>query len=673
MLKQIDKKTKVIEILRNYTGKNTYILKLQRDVIQWQNVKQLTDFNVEYVLKNHDVEPKVINRSVSLTEWYSEKMKEKWQCEFFPEKVLIKEYLGETDTYFHCVIKFRKNMEPMQAFLSKKGVVGNFLLEDFNDLEVDFDRYDNLSNVRRPDKPRKIMEHQKEAIKFLLSRKKCILALDMGLGKSLALSVAAFEGNFDSIIVVCPSSLKSNWFDELSYYFDERDISIIGGVNDMKKSELEQYLGYGVGKSGKTVAELQAEAKERGKWTNNRVVIINFDILNDVYQVPSKKADVEKAFENSPMLQYIYGKKSLIIIDEAHRLSQNTSKQYKVVSDLIKRGNPDSVFLATGTPITNNPMNYYHLLKLIGDPITEDYNFYVDRYCKAFKMPINAYEKQKKVKISGEFVKKKGKKSWYDLTDEEKKELNELIDKKVRQRKIPNGSDHLEELRDKTAHIYLRRTKDDLGGLPTKSYHERIFELDAVQLMEYERLWEEYEALKKEENPNQELSKELLEGGLYRKYLSNQMVPNTIELVDRCIAKDEKVIIACCYDEELYTLRDYYGDKCVIYNGKMSTKEKDAAKDKFMTDPSVMVFIGNIDSAGVGLTLTASRVLVFNNISYVPGVNKQMEDRIYRIGQKRDVHIYYQFFKDTQYEKMWNTVLRKSLVINQIIKKEDEK
>ena len=65
--------------------------------------------------------------------------------------------------------------------------------------------------------------------------------------------------------------------------------------------------------------------------------------------------------------------------------------------------------------------------------------------------------------------------------------------------------------------------------------------------------------------------------------------------------------------------------------------------------------------------------IIFNNISFVPGDNLQMSDRIYRIGQTRDVDIYYQIFRDTQYEKMWNIVLRKSLVINQIVKKEDEK
>ena len=86
-----------------------------------------------------------------------------------------------------------------------------------------------------------------------------------------------------------------------------------------------------------------------------------------------------------------------------------------------------------------------------------------------------------------------------------------------------------------------------------------------------------------------------------------------------------------------------------------------------------MVLVGNITAAGVGINLLASHIVIFNNVSFVPGDNLQFEDRVYRIGQKKDVDIYYQIFKDTQYEKMWNIVLRKSLVINQIVKKEDEK
>ena len=675
MHQEIEKKNTAIDLLKNYDGINTYLLALKRDIITYKKVDKLTDFNVDYILKNINYQIKDINKIVRVIDWYGDELKDKWETDFRIEKVLIKKLLGETDKFYHCFIQYRKNVEPSYAFLKKNGIIGNFLLEDYHNISIDFDRYDKLSMSRTPDKPRKIKNHQKEAVQFLISRKKCILADDMGMGKSTSLTVASIEGNFDAILIICPASLKSNWFNELTNYVSEKDISIIGGVNEMKKNEIEKYLGYGEGKSGKNLNELKEEAKERGKWTDNRYVIINFDILDDVYKVSRAKTKegIEKAMENSPMLKFLLNKKSLIIIDEAHKLSNNTSDRYKIIKDLINKSNPHSIYLSTGTPITNDPANYFNLLSLLNDPLTIDREFYYMRYCDAFKMPINEQQKQKKQQLTQEFLNSHNKNTWYDLTVEEKKSLNDIINKRVIQKIIPKGGKNLEELKMQTAHIYLRRTKDDIGDLPPKYIHERVFELNKKQMAEYKKLWDEYEAAKLEEDSSKELNKELIEGGLYRKYLSNQMVPNTIKLAEKCLARGEKIVIACCYDDELYTLRDYFKDKCVIYNGKMSLKEKDEAIKKFNSDPNVMIFIGNIIAAGVGITLTSSRVVIFNNFSYVPGDNSQFQDRVHRIGQTRDVHIFYQFFKDTQYEKMWNTVLSKSLIINQVIKKEDEK
>ena len=105
----------------------------------------------------------------------------------------------------------------------------------------------------------------------------------------------------------------------------------------------------------------------------------------------------------------------------------------------------------------------------------------------------------------------------------------------------------------------------------------------------------------------------------------------------------------------------------------MTPKQKDAAQKAFMEDPSKMVFIGQIIAAGVGLTLTVSHVMIFNNISYVFADNMQMCDRIHRIGQAKDVDIYVQIFRGTQYERIWNTSLRKEFITNSVIKKENEK
>ena len=675
MHQEIEKKNTAIDLLKNYDGINTYLLALKRDIITYKKVDKLTDFNVDYILKNINYQIKDINKIVRVIDWYGDELKDKWETDFRIEKVLIKKLLGETDKFYHCFIQYRKNVEPSYAFLKKNGIIGNFLLEDYHNISIDFDRYDRLSMSRTPDKPRKIKNHQKEAVQFLISRKKCILADDMGMGKSTSLTVASIEGNFDAILIICPASLKSNWFNELTNYVSEKDISIIGGVNEMKKNEIEKYLGYGEGKSGKNLNELKEEAKERGKWTDNRYVIINFDILDDVYKVSRAKTKegIEKAMENSPMLKFLLNKKSLIIIDEAHKLSNNTSDRYKIIKDLINKSNPHSIYLSTGTPITNDPANYFNLLSLLNDPLTIDREFYYMRYCDAFKMPINEQQKQKKQQLTQEFLNSHNKNTWYDLTVEEKKSLNDIINKRVIQKIIPKGGKNLEELKMQTAHVYLRRTKDDIGDLPPKYIHERVFELNEEQMAEYKKLWDEYEAAKLEEDSSKELNKELIEGGIYRKYLSNQMVPNTIKLAEKCLARGEKIVIACCYDDELYTLRDYFKDKCVIYNGKMSLKEKDEAIKKFNSDPNVMIFIGNIIAAGVGITLTSSRVVIFNNFSYVPGDNSQFQDRVHRIGQTRDVHIFYQFFKDTQYEKMWNTVISKSVIINQVIKKEEEK
>lgn len=680
MFNTIKAKNEAIDILSNYNGSNPYMLRMKRDIIMCRKTALLTEYVVEYVIKNKDFLPIQVNKTVPVADWYGEKLKNENELEFVPQKVRIYTYFGETSVAYHCTIKYRQNMETMEVFIPKKAVLCNFLIGDYHEVKVDFDRYDNLSTAKDPE--RKLKPHQKEAVQFLLHRKKCILADDMGLGKTTELAVAAIEGNFDSVLIICPASLKTNWRDELLWYANERDISIIDGINDKTKPELEKMLGYKVGKSGIKREQLLEEAKEMGKWKDNRFVIVNFDILDEFYKIPKTRSveNIKIAYENSPMLQYAMNRKTLLIIDEAHRLSNSDSDRYKIINDFIKRANPHSIYLATGTPITNNPSNFYCLLKLLGEDITLDWNYYMERYCGSIKIPAKG-EKEKWSKFFFEKKKREygnvGKVAptcWGELTSKEKDELKEYINANARKITILKDPTNLEELKLKVSHIYLRRTKEDIAeGLPNKTVHELFYDFDMKQEFEYARLWEEYEAAQLELDPTKEINKDLLEGAVYRKYCSNQMIPNTIKLADEFVKNGEKVIIATCYDEELYTLRDYYGDKCVIFNGKLNPKQKDAAKEAFLTNPDKMVFIGQLFAAGVGLNLVVSSKLIFNDLDYVPGNNRQMEDRIYRIGQKRDVDIYYQIFRGTQYEKMWNTVLKKELSINQVIKKEDEK
>lgn len=663
------KKNEALDLLRGYSGTNPYILMVKRDVVVKGDIQSFSDFNADYILKNYDRQPRFINKSVKVASWWGEKKKEDWNLSFTPEILVVKTLIGETDTTYNCYVKYMRDMEPVMCFIPKSAVLTNFLVEDYRQLPVDFDKYDSITTKKDPD--RKLREHQKTAIKFLLSRKKCILADDQGLGKTMSLTVAALEGQFEHVLIICPASIKTTWKKELSWYVDPKQITIIEGVNGKNKVELEQFLGYPVGKSGKKVDELKKEAKEVGKWQDNRFVIVNYDILDEFYEIPETRsaANIQKAYENSPMLQYIANSRSLVIIDEVHRLSNNTSIRYKVVKDLIKRGNPDAIYEATGTPITNRPMNFYNVLLFIGDNITSNWEDYVKRYCNGFQIPAKG-EKEKWTNI---FCKKYGIANKWSMTSKQEADCKQFIRDNAKMLWITDGSSNLDELKDKVSHIYLRRVKEDIPGIVNKTYHEMYYDLTPAQRAEYNRLWDEYEKEQQELKPDSEINKDLIEGGVYRRYLSNQMVPHTIKLTEDLLDDGRKVVIGCCYDEELYSLQEHFDDKCVVYNGKMNAKQKDAAKDKFMEDDKVNVMVCNIMAAGVGLSLTASNALIFNSMDYVPASNMQFEDRVHRLSSKEDVDIFYQIFSNTEYERMWNIVLRKSMIIDQVIKKEDEK
>lgn len=669
-MSKLDDFSKAYDILVSYNGSNPYLLTVKRDVVCHNH--KLNDFEIQYILANYNVEPRIINKITKIPSWFGDKKQKEWGLDFSPKVLKIITYLGETSTAYCCFAQYRKSVEPQMMFIPKNAVINNFLVDDYMNIDVDFDKYDKLSTKKDPN--RKLMLHQKEAVQFLLGRKQCILADSMGLGKTTSLAVASLEGGFESILIICPASLKTNWRNELLWYADESEITIIDSVTDKTKSELEKMLGYNEGKSGKKREELLEEANSLGKWRDNKFVIINYDILDQFYKIThARRADaIQEAFMQSPMLQYIYNKKSCIIIDEAHRLSNSTSIRYKVIKDLIKKGKPDSLYLSTGTPITNNPKNLFCLLQLLNDPIKDDWNYYMNRYCGARKF-VHPKDKEKRNFISTRYIMDRNKKNWYELTPDEKIELQNIINRSCRMMTVADGATNLDELKERISHIYLRRIKEDLGKMPQKYIYEMFYDLSMDEEVEYDRLWKEYETQKLSENPDKELNKELLEGGIYRRYLSKQMVPHTEQLCDNILSKGEKVIIFCCYDDELYTLADYYKDSCVVYNGKMSIKQKDAAVEKFMNDKSTNVFIGNIIAAGVGINLTNACYVVFNNISFVPSDNEQGCDRVFRIGQKKDCHIYYQMFRNTQYERMWDTVLRKSCIINAVIKKEDEK
>lgn len=652
MALSLEKIERAYKLLKEYNGDNSYIIDLKNDVYAYKTIS-LNDFQAEFILNNYDKEPIYVNKIVKIADWYGEKLKEKWGIEFVPKVLLVTWFMGETSGHFMFYTRYRQSqVKAILLTAPKAGILTNFLLEDYNKLDINFDKYEEKNG-------RKIFEHQKEAVKFLLSRKKAILAHDMGYGKTYSAILAALEGNFTHILVISPSSVKKTWEKELKLLVDDDDITIVQG----------------------------------SKWKDAKFTIINYDILDNFYKIPTqtiKKRELNVDEEGNVVTEYkekeivsrskkiisdamaesqlFQAKYDLIIIDEAHRLSNSTSGRFKIISDLVKRSNPIGIFELTGTMITNSTKNLYNLLKIIDVPVTKDWQNYMERYCGAKFY----FKKNEKKAYTSMYLKEKKKDSWFNLTNDEKKELDEILEKKCKKICVPGEDTNMEELQEIIKPYYLRRLKEEFSTIVDKTIKYLHYEMTPEEKISYENLWDEYLELK-EDKEKAEKNKKLEETSLLRQWLADKMISRTIDLARKCIELNHKIIIFCAYDNEINKFVEEFGDICVYHNGKLTEKKKNINVDKFQNDDSIKVFIGNIFSAGVGLTLTAADVVIFNNFSFVPADNLQAEDRIHRINQNKPCTIYYQSFNDTYFDKMLEIVHKKEEIIDKIIITENKK
>ena len=580
-----------LSLLENYEGINPYILKLKHEYKKNKKIL-LTDNQSKYIVQNHDREPQMINRVINITEYLGLELQKQDALSFVPQRILIEFILAETEKTFHVYGKLNRNQPSSKMYwLPKTQVTDDPYFEPIN-VDVDFTRYNDILSKQG----KKLYQHQEEGVKFLLSRNGCILGDGMGMGKTTQSIVAALESGAERILIVAPSSTKINWEREINVFCD--DTAIIDGK----------------------------------KFNSAKFTIINFDILKNFHTLTDGKKKKEGEPEKVLIRDLANQKFDLAIIDEAHYLKNHESIRGKIMVDLSVNYNINRVWLLTGTPVANRPMDFFNLLKIIKSPIAENWKHFAVRYCDG-----------------RQFIRtlKNGQRKQIWLTD---------------------GASNLEELAAKTKNIILRRLKTDTLDMPDKVVTPMYHKLDLNGWKMYDLLWDEYMAKRKAEGKKSiESQKDLVELILLRKFIAMQAIPSTIEMVENAIEMGRKVIVFTSFTEELEVLADHFGKVAVKHNGPMTTKAKQKSVDDFQNNPKVKVFVGNIKSAGVGITLTEATVVIFNSFDWVTGNNEQAEDRSYRIGQKNDVNVYYQLFMDTISVRMWETLKNKKDIIDTIM------
>ena len=295
-------------------------------------------------------------------------------------------------------------------------------------------------------------------------------------------------------------------------------------------------------------------------------------------------------------------------VDEAHYLKEAKSKRSMACEALARK--TERVILMTGTPVKNRPKDLYNLLAILDDTLFPDYRAYALRYCGSFLQEIRVYDPATRKKVT--------RKVWNDSGSSNEDELNDIL----------------------RSQLMLRRSKESaLPQLPRK--RRQIIEVGggkASLLRDEHRAWHDVceqigyaEALERLES-GAAIGFEALAKA--RKEVALSKVPFVVEHVSNLVESGEKVIVFAHHRDVVSALNEGLSEyNPVIYVGGMSEKQKDAARAKFMEDDSCRVFIGNIQAAGTGLTLTVSSTVVFAEMSYCPSEMEQCEDRACRIGQ----------------------------------------
>ncbi|NLD18841.1 MAG: DEAD/DEAH box helicase family protein [Clostridiales bacterium] len=120
------------------------------------------------------------------------------------------------------------------------------------------------------------------------------------------------------------------------------------------------------------------------------------------------------------------------------------------------------------------------------------------------------------------------------------------------------------------------------------------------------------------------------------------------DIIETVLNEGKKVVVIARFVAEIKAIEKMLVKKQVGYSLIMGgVKDRDLQVLQFQNDPNVQVFIGQIATAGLGITLTSASTMVFYSLDYSMSNFEQTKARIHRVGQKENCTYIYLIAKDT--------------------------
>ena len=407
-------------------------------------------------------------------------------------------------------------------------------------------------------------DHQKTTASFLSIRRRAFCFNEQGTGKTASVIWAADYlmklGEVKRVLVLCPLSImKSAWQQDLFKFAMHRSCSVAHGA---------------------------AKQREKIIAAGAEFVIINFDGLAIVKD------------------QIINGGFDLIVVDEANAYKNAQTNRWKIIKQIVNALNP-RIWMLTGTPAAQSPLDAYGLAKLADGP-----------NCPKF---YGQYREQVMMKVT-QF-------KWVPK---------------------PQSQDIVHSILQPA----IRFEKKDCLDLPEVTHIEREAPLTPQQQKYYTKLksqmlfeadGEEVSAVNAASRINKLLQ---ISGGAVYTDTGEVLefdVSNRLNVVLEVIEEaSNKVLVFVPFTHTIELLRaklEKAGISCDVINGKVSVNKRSDIIHQFQTQPNPHVLIIQPQAASHGLTLTAADTIIW----YAPVTSVetylQANARIDRPGQKNAMTI----------------------------------
>ncbi|NWR06804.1 RAD54 protein, partial [Paradoxornis webbianus] len=503
-----------------------------------------------------------------------------------------------------------------------------------------------LSRVLRP--------HQREGVKFLwdcvTSRRipgshGCIMADEMGLGKTLQCITLMWtllrqspdcKPEIEKAVVVSPSSLVRNWYNEVEKWLGGRiqPLAIDGGSKDEIDRKLVGFMN------------------QRGLRVPSPILIISYETFR-------LHADVLQK-----------GSVGLVICDEGHRLKNSENQTYQALNSL----NTPRRVLISGTPIQNDLLEYFSLVHFVNSGILGT----AQEFKRHFEMPIL----KGRDADASEAERHKG--------EERLKELISIVNRCL----IRRTSDILSKyLPVKIEQVVCCR----LTPLQTELYKNFLKQAKPVEELKEGKIsvssLSSITSLKKlcnhpaliydkcvEEEEGFMGALSLFPSGYSTKsvepQLSGKMLVLDYILAVTKSSSNDKVVLVSNYTQTLDLFEKLCRSRRYLYvrlDGTMSIKKRAKIVERFNSPSSPeFIFMLSSKAGGCGLNLIGANRLVMFDPDWNPANDEQAMARVWRDGQKKMCYIYRLLSTGTIEEKIFQRQTHKKALSSCVVDEEQD-